>query len=203
MRYHTATNQQLRVIISSDHTIPTDLLVGVVEEVLNRGQLDKLIADSIYSVIGRRQKTGRYEFEDLMQIGRREAFLASKKYRPDRGKTFTSFAFSVIKHEIIKYIVTQEAQKRDDSKTFRYEQLEEPIELPDYRTNIERYVVNKLYYQQMVNHPHLSDIQKKVIVMRLHDKSLQEIADVLHIKDCRNVSQIYLRGIKKLRRVGA
>jgi RNA polymerase sigma factor (sigma-70 family) len=201
MRYSLATNHQLQTIISSDNTIPTDLLVGVVEEVINRGTLDKFIADAIYSVVGRRQSSKRFDFEDLMQMGRNELYLAAKKYESGRGKKFTSFAYTVIRQEIMRQFHYWTMQKRDDSDVIHYDAFDSNWDAVDHYTRVEPYVVNKLFYQQMMNLKSLSEPQKEVIKLRLSGKSLREIGDLLGIKDVKTVSGIYQRGLTKIKRV--
>lgn len=201
MRYSLATNNQLQTILSSDNTIPTDLLVGVVEEVINRGMLDKFIADAIYSVIGRRQKTKRFDFDDLMQMGRQKVFEAAKKFEPGKGKKFTSFAYTLIWQEITQQFQYWGMKKRDDSGVIYYDAFDSNWDAVDHHTKVETYVVNKVFYQQMINLKSLSEQQKRVIKLRLSGKSLREIGDLLGIKDVKTVSGIYQRGLTKIKRV--
>ncbi len=76
-------NEKLCAAYQSGDAHALDLLVE---------QNTKLVA-SVVSSIGYR---GKYEFEDLMQDGEIALIRAAKRYRPDKGCSFSTYAWKVI-----------------------------------------------------------------------------------------------------------
>lgn len=208
MDYTKATNEQLETIIRYDNTIPNHLLVGVVEEVLNRNLLDNYIAKIIRTVIkgvDKVEKIYQMSMDDFLQLGRTKVYELAKEFDSTKGVTFTTFIYKPLANRYMKWIEKETAEKRDESKVISYSLLDntgkELVDgFIDYRTNVERYVVNKLFVEQVLNQSRLSSRQKEVLEYRLQGLKNEEIAKKIGA-GFKSVSKSYYTAIEKIRRV--
>ncbi|SSS87786.1 RNA polymerase factor sigma-70 [Acinetobacter baumannii] len=204
MRLELATNDQLETITKSDPFCPQPLLKEVVGEMLNRNLFDRVIVSCFQSTVGnieRMKAIYKLDMEDFMQMGRMEIFKAVDRFQSDRGMTFSSFIFMVVKHEFGKFITILTAKKRDLCNEFSYHtETNDETELIDFftaTTNVEKYVINKLMIEQGMER--ITERQKEVITLRLEGYSVDEIGEKFGITH-QAVSLSYKRGIEIMRR---
>lgn len=205
MKIHLATNKQLETILRNDSSCPPSLLREVVEEGLNRGLFDRLIASSIRENINPEQMEIIHgiAFEDLMQVGRIGVFKEVSKYNPSKGMAFNSFLYMRLKNILTNYQATFLTQKRDRRKTYSYNKTNkagEPFEtlIADKITNVERYVVNKILVEQLLQRP--NEHQRKIVLLRMKGYKLEEIAEILGASSCSTVSKSYQSALEKMRK---
>lgn len=198
-----ASNHQLEVIVKYENC-STHLLGGAVIEMLNRGLFDRIIGGCIRKIVrglDKLDQTYGLAYEDLMQIGRIEVIKAIEEYNPRKGKNFVSFAWLKVKSQIIKELTYLEAEKRDTKNTISYNaKTDEGTEIlslfEDKKNNVEKYVVNKVTIEQLLER--VNEYQKTVILYRLKGYTFPEIADLLGKKSYKQTHQAYTLGIKKM-----
>ena len=201
--FSKATDEQLECIVRFDSDIPTSLLGRVVEEMLNRNLFDRVINSCIQSVVNveRMKNIYKLDIEDFMQIGRMEIFRAVDRFETDRGMTFSSFIFMVVKHEFGKFITILTAKKRDLCNEFSYHTEIGETELIDFftaNTNVEKYVINKLMIEQGMER--ITDRQKEIVMMKLEGYTDIEIGEILGGVSRQAVGQSYTRAVNNMRK---
>jgi RNA polymerase sigma factor (sigma-70 family) len=183
MNFTLATNNQLNIIIKHEYDCSPSLLRGAVVEMLNRGLFDKIIAKVMYSTLDTKQLDRVFSVgeEDLMQIGRWEVIKALDTFNQSKGKNFLSYVYQNIKCELMNEVTTLFAAKRDCSKTTSYNKemtkgVTLEVFLPDKKQNVEKYVINKLTVEQLMEK--LNDYQKKLIAKKLEGYTYQEMGEM-------------------------
>lgn len=143
--------------------------------------------------------------EDFMQMGRTKVFELIKEYDSSKGVPFLTFIYKPLGNMFIKWIQAATAEKRDLSKVISYNNCDSNgDELLDYyidhRTNVERFVVNKIFAEQILSLKCLSSQQKKVLRYRIQGLTNDEIAKKMNA-GFRSVSQSYYLAVNKIRSV--
>lgn len=205
MKIHLATNKQLEFIVKHDSDCSSSLLREVVEEMLNRNLFDSMINRCFQVVFGsikRINELYKMDLEDFLQIGRTCIFEAINRFKSGRGKAFSSFAFMVVKHKFCKYIAFLEAEKRDQRNEFSWNDTEEGLDLMDIMPsyiNIEKYVINKVTVEKMLNK--LSERQRQIADLWLQGYIFEEIAEILGSKgNGKSANKIFHDALKKMRK---
>lgn len=183
MNYIKATNEQLKTIISSDHTIPTHLLGGVVEEMLNRNLFDPLIQRVIrvnFTSVPIACGVLHTTLEDMQQTAREEIWNGINLYQPGKSN-FIYFAFLKLKSMFRDWEVRMKAEKRETlNQTISYEtQTGENLSLYDVLPtfeNVEKKVVNRIMVQQWLSP--LSEVEKEAFLLYAKGYSTKEIAEM-------------------------
>lgn len=205
MRWEKASDNQLNIIIKYEYDCPLPLLEGAVIEMLNRGLFDRIIAECIHFITKDIKKVEQVHcvgFDDFLQIGRIEVLKALKLFNPKRGKNFMSFVYLKVKSEIIKRIEALEAQKRDSRKVSSYNQQTEDgtefVEFFSSRINVEKYVINKVLLEQLLNkvNPH----QRSVLTLKLKGYTFVEISEILGRGNYKSMHQAYKLALGKMRK---
>lgn len=205
MKWHLADNNQLDTIIKHEYDCSPSLLEGAVIEMLNRGLFDRIIADCIHSIFKDVKKTEQIHgvgLEDFLQIGRIEVLNALRKFSPKRNKNFMSFVYLKVKGELINQIVALESQKRDNRKVSSYNKQIDGTEIMEFfsdrKSNVERYVVNKVLIEQLLER--VNEHQKKVIAYWLQGYTFKEISELMGRGTLSTMHQAYTFAIKKMRK---
>lgn len=205
MKIHLATSKQLECIVKHDSDCSPSLLREVVEEMLNRNLFDSMINRCFQMVFGsikRMSEVYKMDLEDFLQIGRTVVYEMIDRYKAGNGKSFSSFAFMVIKQKFSKVIAFLEFQKRDQRNVFSYNDTEEGLEIinviPNH-TNIEKYVINKVTVEKMLKK--LSKKQRQIVDLWLQGYIFEEIAEILGCAGKeRSLNKTYNDAIKKMRK---
>lgn len=203
MDWTKATDTQLLTIAKTDHDCPTTLLSGVVEEMLNRNLFDPLIVSIVNNVmkIDVVEKLHKVSLEDFLQIGRVEIWKGVKRFKPGHNKAFISFVYMTIKHEFIKQINALEALKRDNRQSISYqtkELREIDFFLKDKKTNVERYVINKVTIEQLIKR--VNRHQRNVIDCYMMGYTFEEIASILGRGTFKTINRSFWDAVKKMRK---
>lgn len=206
MDFTKATNQQLETIVKHDKDLPSSLLREAVLEMLNRGYFDRLINKIIYTTVNVRQLDRVFSVgeDDLMQIGRWEVVKALETFDPQRGQNFLSFAYQTIKCELLNQVTVLSSAKRDCSKTISYQKenakgVALEYFLRDKHQNVERYVINKITVESLMEQ--LSEKEIKMIEYRMNGYTYPEIGEVFG-KNYRTIHRSIKEAYKKMR-IGA
>lgn len=205
MNWTIATDQQLIIITTYEYDCSPSLLRGAVIEMLNRGLFDRIIAKCVHTFVNLEmmERLHKISVEDFMQIGRIEVLKGLEEFDPSRGKNFMSFVFMKVKSQLIKEVTALSTIKRDCSNVMSYHQEMDQGNtfeqfLPDHKTNVEKYVVNKVTVEQLIKR--LNKHQKKVILYRLQGYTFKEISEIFGRGTDRNMHQSYMRAIEKMRK---
>ncbi|MGE7880357.1 sigma-70 family RNA polymerase sigma factor [Peribacillus muralis] len=205
MKMYLATDTQLEEITKHDHDCPPSPLGEVVEEMLNRNLFDRMITHCCKMVFGsfnRMKELHSMELEDFLQIGRTAVFKAVKMFEPGKGKSFSSFVHMFIKQRIVECIKFLERERRDQRNEFRDIETEEGLNILDLmpsRTNVEKFVINKIMIEDFLNQ--LTERQRQVMELYLKDHNFEEIAEILGRKGKgRSLNKTYNDAMKKLRK---
>jgi len=138
------------------------------------------------------KKTG-IPTEDLTQEAMIGLLEAEKKYDPDKGASFATYATYWIKNKILSYISAEYKQQRIQTKDMQALQEEdEPLELNS--EELKRDV--SVYPQDM------PDIEKQVLNLYFNKKmTLKDISQELNIKRerVRQIKNMALRRYKKVK----
>lgn len=206
MRYEIATDNQLLTIIKHEKDLPSSLLRGAVIEGLNRGIFDKVLAKVMYTTVNPEQldRTFGIGEDDLLQIGRIEVIKALDTFDGTKGKNFMSFVYQSVKCEFLNQVTVLYAAKRDCSKTISYNKestsgVTLEYFLPDKNQNVERYVINKITVESLMEQ--LSDKEMKMIEYRMNGYTYPEIGEVFG-KNYRTIHRSIKEAYKKMR-IGA
>lgn len=205
MKIHLATNKQLESIVKHDPDIPPSLLGRVVEEMLSRNLFDPMINRCFQSVFGsikRMEEVYKMDLEDFLQIGRTCVYEAIKNFVPGKGKVFSNFAFVAIKQKFCEIIRNLEREKRDQRNEISWSFIEDGLNLLDImpsQINVEKYVINKLTVEKMLNK--LSERQRQIVGLYLQGYVFEEIAEMLGKKGKgKSANKSYKDAIKIMRR---
>lgn len=206
MNFTIATTNQLEVIMKHDSNCPLSLLRGAVSELLNREYFDRMINEIIHFVIKdtkRVDEVFKIEVADWMQIGRLHVYKAIDRFKGDKGTNFFSFVYRIVKHELIKEVVFMQAKKRNTTKTVSYQnETDRGTEfekfLIDRSRNVERYVVNKLTIEGMLNK--VNKHQCRVLLLWLRGYNFCEISEMIGHGTGKTISKSYKSAIEKMRK---
>jgi RNA polymerase sigma factor (sigma-70 family) len=206
MNWTIATNNQLETIVNHDKDLPPSLLRGLVNEMLNRGMFDKILAKVMYTTVNPEQLDKLFGIgeDDLLQIGRIEVIKAIETFDGTRGKSFISFVYQNVKCEFLNQVTILYAAKRDCSRTISYNKesaagVTLEYFLPDKNQNVERYVINKITVESLMEH--LNEKEMKMIEYRMNGYTYPEIGEVFG-KNYRTIHRSIKEAYKKMR-IGA
>ncbi|MGM7719422.1 sigma-70 family RNA polymerase sigma factor [Metabacillus sp. Hm71] len=187
MRYHLATDEQLKTIITNDINCPTELLGGVVHEMLNRNLLDGLIKKAIirrFNVIDIATKVLRIPDEDLFQNCRMEIVKVVKGFK--QGYRPFSYYLAICLRTYLKDL--ENAAKAEMRKVYeniqsidvvRNENGDTYAELFRSNMNVEREVIKKIMFEEKMNQ--LTPGEKQTFKLYLKGYSYREIGEMLSV----------------------
>jgi RNA polymerase sigma factor (sigma-70 family) len=205
MKWELATNDQLLTIIKFDFNCPHSLLSGAVIEMLNRSMFDNIIADAVRKSVHLQifENTYKIGLEDFMQNARMAIFSSIKNYQTGKGTSFFTFAYMVAKQSVFRIMESVQTIKRDTRNVVSYqaemndgENFE--IMLEDKKTNVEHYVITKLFLEQLLKqvNPH----QRTVVYLYLQGYNFREISERLGRGSFSTMSQAYNKAIRRMRK---
>lgn len=203
MRYENATDTQLNNIFNHDKDCPTNLLVGVVQEMMNRKLLNYYIRYSIKSIKNLHNVLRtilKMEFDDLMQIGLITINEQAQKFRPGNRTPKTYFIMCLVS-KFMKLLRDAKADKRSaNTFTYDYETLDEKIQDALFRSpeNIERYVINKLEVESYLSR--LSEKERQAIIWLNEGYPQSTISKWLGYSSRNSANILIKRAYEKIRR---
>jgi RNA polymerase sigma factor (sigma-70 family) len=191
MRYHLATEEQLKAIISYDTDCPSQLMVGVVTELIRRGFFDGLIVKKAKAILG------NFETDEVKQTVYIGLYQAATLYK--KGKiTFYSMAHIVMDRRI-KTTLTVRNQKRNHffNKARRIEELESDSHFDiESGMNVEKTVINKIIYDgQMAK---LTEKERDIIEKFIEGHSINYIAKAIYGYDQQTIRYHFAKALKKM-----
>jgi RNA polymerase sporulation-specific sigma factor len=205
LKWELATENQLLAIVNDDKNCPASLWSRAVVEMINRNLFDSLIGKVIHRVMntGVVEQIHKMSFDDFLQIGRLEVWKLINRFNSQKGVKFTSFAYTAVKHEMIRQIEALETQKRDTRNVTSYQTKtlsgdEYEIFLSDKKIDVEQYVVNKITLEQLLKR--VNKHQKTVLYYRLQGFTFEEISVILGRGSVTTMHQAYMNAIKKMRK---
>lgn len=205
MDYTKATNEQLETITRYDLDCSPSLLRGVVEEMLNRNMFDRVIVDCFHKVIGSIEWMNdayKLDMEDFLQIGRMMIFKSVNRFEQGKGMSFTSFIFLRVQQEFSRTVDFLKSKKRDCNNDLSYNaessEGEQYISFLPCSVNVEKYVINKLTVEEMLEE--INEHQKKILFLRMEGYTFKEIGDKLGGVSHQAIIQSYQRAINKMRK---
>lgn len=204
INFELATNDQLMSIVNKDKDCPPHLLSGAALEMINRNLFDKLIIKTIRSVfcIEVVEQIHKVGLDDFLQISRMRVWESLESFNPQKNK-FTTFVYMIVKHEMMNQINKLQAEKRDSRKVISYQtKIEDGAELEVYiedkKTNVERYVINKVTLEHLISQ--VNNHQRTVLYYHMKGYTFKEIAVLLGRGSESTMSQAYNLALKKMRK---
>lgn len=150
MKWHLATDKQLRTIIEDDREIPSLLLYQVLEEATKRDLYRPLIRYFVkkhFKGVDAAELITDTPFEDIKQLCYIEMFEAAKRFKPGKC-SFISFWYRFVRTKFMDISKAAQTQKREVNRlradTTNKDTKEEYIQIVS-DTNVEKTVVNKMY----------------------------------------------------------
>jgi RNA polymerase sigma factor (sigma-70 family) len=205
MDFTKATKTQLETIIKYEFTCSHSLLVGAVNELLNRNSFDALIAKAIRLVVHvpTFEVKQKINMDDLLQVGRMTVFKVMKRFNAAKSNSLLTFLFVTVKQEIIRVVQSAEASIRDGRKTVSHQKETATGEeigffFKDPKVNVEKFVVNKVTIEQLLSrvNPH----QRRVVIYRLQGYKFDEIAKILGRGTVKSIHASYHDAIGKMKK---
>lgn len=202
IKWHLATKQQLTTILY-EKDCPLPLWMRAVEEMLNHNWFDLIIWSAIYRTV-KPDVMEKYHRvvsrDDLMQIGRIEIWKIKDRFNFEKSKDFFLFAYVCVKQKIQKVARDLEAAKRDNRNVESYpdQEKERDILFKDSITNVENYVVNKIYIEQLLKT--INPNQRRILYYHYQGYTFEEISKILGRGNYRSMHESFHAAIKKMRK---
>ncbi|MEN2765752.1 sigma-70 family RNA polymerase sigma factor [Ornithinibacillus xuwenensis] len=190
MKYHLATDEQLKCIFNHEKDCPTHILSGVVEEMMNRNMLNGYILYAAESV-----NIKSIDDEDLLQIGLIEIHKRINKFNP--GKTTPkTFAINILRNKFMNLIKDQQLYKSaaNYNKVIGESLDDYLIQSP---FNVERYVICKLELEQCLSF--LKEHERVAMIMKNNGYKLNEIANQIGFNSDTSVAKLIRKAKRKIR----
>jgi RNA polymerase sigma factor (sigma-70 family) len=185
-----ATDKQLITITNYDRECPKELMEPVVMEMLNR----RLFKNFIFNTL-RGLKFHDMDDNDVEQIGNIAIWEAVNTYKPGKA-AFASFAKVVLLHKVNDLFQKRKAVKRHITHFAFYLEDQEGIEniIPN-ETNVEKYVLHRIYFEQQIGK--LTKLQKAAVLGYMKGYRLREIAKTLEVPR-QSIERAFHRGVEKM-----
>ncbi|WP_409297722.1 sigma-70 family RNA polymerase sigma factor [Peribacillus sp. SCS-26] len=180
MKWQSATNEELMLIIKDDKSCPAHLLHGVVHESLERGLFNKLIYWVFQKLMKDWRKTveaWNMENQDILSIGYCGVLIALSRWKPGKS-SFKTYAYLNIRSEFIHLLDAENTKKREINKhTSSYdvpmESGEPLITTFSSKSNVEKAVIRKIAFETKLCM--LDPQEKDILIMFLRGYSFREI----------------------------
>lgn len=200
MKWELATDDQLITIFRTDHHVPKELVIELINEMTRRRLLDNFIIHHIRKSFDRYSDIRKYEYEDLIQWGYFAISEGLTKYEVGRG-AISTLCHLVIERRMIKQYERSKAHKRkalvlsldvkqhDDNDTEFIDRLVES-------KSVEKTVINKVMLTEWFSQ--LEETEVKVLQMFADGYSLNEIARILGYKGAAGISKKFHKAMGKI-----
>lgn len=196
MDWIKATNDQLDTIALYDKHLPTHLVGGLVEEMMNRKLWNGTIVFAARHVFKDTKGIMKYvlkiDREELFQIGNMVIAQSANSFVPGKS-TLRTFMITCLKHKFTNMVRNARAVKRQGDEIA----VEEEIQIFRSTANVEKQVINKIVIEEAWDV--LRDIEKKAIQLELQGFTQYEIDDLLGLGK-RSSHTLLNRAYAKLRK---
>lgn len=202
MDYTKASKQQLIAIMKYDHDCPTDLLKGVIEELIKRNALKAWLSQISRKFFGDMNKGVKFWIEesDVIQMGYIGVFKALDKFIQGKS-SFATFSRYYIYSEWQQHLEMFNRQKRTmDRESISYDMpvTEREGDLRDLipsQLNVEKSVIMKLHFEEQLSS--LTPLQRESVFGYMQGYGMKEIAVKIG-KNRRSVERAFHRAIEKM-----
>ena len=140
-----------------------------------------------------------FEYEDLRSVGMVALAKAAKSYNKDLGFAFSTYAYKIIKNEIILYF---NLNKNHNTNISLSKEVLDGLELGDtipldydFFDDLEKTVENEKLYEAIES---LEENHKKIINYRLQGLTYKQIGKIMGTSH-QNVNSMYNRALNILR----
>lgn len=205
MDYTKATNKQLWNIISSDIDCPTDLMSGVVHEVIERQGFHFLIKHLINRMFTRYSRLRRFHYYDLYQVGYIGVVNALRSYQPGKA-SFKTFAFMMIRTEFDHLLAKDNSEKRKvydgiiSMDVQKHDENEESFvdNLIDEYQQVEQQVIKKDEWEYHMNK--LDERERNIIELFCQGYTFNEMAEGIFegLRHAASVTKVFHGAIQKI-----
>lgn len=143
-------------------------------------------------------------FDELYWTGSFSLYKALKKFNPERtnASTFSTFAYNVIKNDVLQEIMKTNKIKAKESSMELFRLHNDNDEETGYNEsffkvqhyNFEERIVNNIARENIMNK--FSDLERKIIYYKMQKYTMQQIAKLLN-KNFHTIKEIYFQATKK------
>lgn len=184
INFYKATDQQLETIFNHECDLPTDLLVGLVEEMMKRELFDGMIMHMAKRI----RNVPRNEIIQAAYIG---IYQLAKIFKP--GKlSFKQMVYISIERRIKNLLqakYTHSAQLMDNA-------LQNDVPILPAENNVEKFVIQKMVMQEQIKK--LNKKERFIIQQFLKGYSIKSIAERFFKQDPVTIHYHFKKALKKM-----
>lgn len=198
MDFSKATDEQLRTIVEHELNVKTSLLKVLMNEYIGRGLFDGLIKSIINQVF----QADKRDYNELLPEGYLSIAKSLNTYQPEKS-TFGFYVYLNMKNDFIMLQEKTYAEKRKSNldnaslnEPVSHSNPTEQVEFIRSNNNVEKTVVNKLYWEQ--EFAKLIPREREALLLFSQGYSMTEIATMFGLKSKTSISRQVKAALNKL-----